>query len=1301
MNSLETYLPQDRLRALASNKPLPVRVEGSSLFADISGFTSLTEKLARTLGARRGVEELSQRLNKVYDALIGEVECYGGSVISFAGDSIIAWFEGAELSSALKAVLCAQSMQSAMQAFDNLTMKVVISTGAARRFAVGDPGIQLIDTLAGSTISRLSTGEHIAKKNEILLDESTFTGLDNIVKIEEWRTADETQEKFGILSSFIPKSAAKIQATQNTEPLPAEALRPWLLPTVYQRELNELGAFLTELRPAVPLFLNFSGIDYDHDDAAETKLNTFIAYAQHVIAKYNGVLLQLVIGDKGSYIYAAFGAPTAHEDDAQRAVYTALELEQASEKFDFIQAIRIGISLGTLRVGAYGGSTRRTYAALGDDVNLAARLMMKAAIGEILITGRVQIDLGDTFSLEPREPVPMKGKGEPQPVFAVTGISRHRATRLPEPNYRLPMVGRQEELALVNEKLKLALQGKGQVIGIIAEAGMGKSRLVAEIIRLARKRGFVGYGGACQSSGTNTPYLVWQLVWQAFFDLDLEMSQRKQVRLLEGEIEDRAPDRIESLPLLGLVLDLSLPENEFTRALEPQDRKGALEALLEDCLKSAVRETPLLIVLEDLHWMDPLSHDLLEILARVSENLPVCFVLAYRPPDLVRRQTPRVEALPYFTKIELSLLNPADVEQLIRAKLAQLFPERTGALPEALAEELAAKSQGNPFFIEELLNYLHDRGLNPYDAESLEALELPASLQSLILSRIDQLTEPQKVTLKVASVIGRVFPFSWLYGYYPSLGNEDSIKTNLSELSKLDLTPLDTPEPELAYLFKHIVTQEVAYESLSFKTRAQLHELLAKHLEARYPKDLPVETLAYHYSRSENLTKKREYLRRAGEIAQAAFSNETALDYFEQTLDTSPEFDDCIDLHLIAGTVLQMIGKWDEAKIHYQEALQIAEKHRLTQQNIECLVKLATWHDLRGNYKTALDWLGKARALADQAGDLPHMCEVLSEFGSVHWRLSQFDDARQYAQQGLDLARQIADKKKEEMALFFLATISSQQGNYAESHAFFEATLVIALEMKDKRRIAAVKMNSGINYYYEGNYSTARTLFEEGLSIYREIGDKRGTTIALNNVGNIFYIKDDFQTARKYYEEALVLAREAGDRYTLSLALSSLGITVFQQGKFTEADTFYRESLKVNEELGDKVGLSLVHCYRGLLALAQSQVRTARKSFHAGLSIAQQSDIKLYLAYNLIGIACAFSAEDHYSLAVKLLSAVSTFGQEVGFKIEPELQGPYDSALSSAKEKLSESDFQAAWEAGQKMGVEQAVQFAMEGFAPK
>src|SRR6266498_3847129 len=459
---LGTYLPQDRLRALITGDSLPDRPCGSAIFADISGFTPLTEKLTHTLGPRKGVEALSHQLNAVYGALIDQVESYGGSVISFAGDSIIGWFEEfSSPSAALRAITCAQSMQVAMREFKELSLKVIITSGLARRLIVGDPNIQLIDALAGRTIARLSTAERLARKGEILLDEPTLEIVGKNATILEKRIDAGTSEYFSVLNSLANPSEQMTLPPLNMNAVSAESLRPWLLAAVYQREQTDMISLLTELRPAVPLFMNFSGIDYDNDADAEEKLNAFVTYAQRVITRYDGTLLQLVIGDKGSYVYAVFGAFTAYEDDAQRAVYAALELRQTPKQLTYIQSLQTGISLGTLRVGAYGNNTRHTFAALGDDVNLAARLMTTARTDEILITGRVQVDIADAFTLEPREPIAMKGKGEPQPVFAVTGISRHRATRLPEPAYRLPMIGRQQELTLVNEKLSLVLQGKG------------------------------------------------------------------------------------------------------------------------------------------------------------------------------------------------------------------------------------------------------------------------------------------------------------------------------------------------------------------------------------------------------------------------------------------------------------------------------------------------------------------------------------------------------------------------------------------------------------------------------------------------------------------------------------------------------------------------------------------------------------------------------------------------------------------------------------------------------------------------
>ncbi|MGE5641950.1 MAG: tetratricopeptide repeat protein, partial [Byssovorax cruenta] len=722
----------------------------------------------------------------------------------------------------------------------------------------------------------------------------------------------------------------------------------------------------------------------------------------------------------------------------------------------------------------------------------------------------------------------------------------------------------------------------------------------------------------------------------------------------------------------------------------------ALEVVLEDCLKSAVVEHPHLIVLEDVHWIDPLSRDLLETLARLIEHLPVCFVLAYRPSDQTGSQTQRIESLPYFTKIEFKDLTSAEAELLIRAKLAQLFPERMGTLPQALADELTLKSQGNPFFIEELLNYLHDRGLNPYDSHALSELQLPASLQTLILSRIDQFTEPLRVTLKVASIIGRVFPFSWLHGYYPSLGSENVVKDHLAELSQLDLTPLDTPDPELAYLFKHIVTQEVAYESISYTTRAQLHELLARYLEEMYPGDLYLDALAFHYSRSNNLSKKREYLRKSGDAAKAAYANTSALDYYRQALEAAPDPHEALDLHISVGTIHQLIGNRNEARGHFQQALQIATVNGWMQKIIECEIKLGMTWTIQADYPQALEWLQRAHAHATQANYLEGLCDVFAEIGIVHWRLKNFEQAGEHLQQSINLARKAGDKKREAYALSMLGQIKAETGKFAEARDIFEASLALAREIKDMRRIAGIDNNYALTNYYQGDYETAQRLLEESLQIVQEVGDKRGVALSLNNLGNIYYLKNDFESARKYYERALEVGHEIDDKYVGSLALSGLGITLFRQGRFVEARPFYQQSLALNQEIGDKLGLSLLHCYLGLLALAQNRLADARTAFMKGLMVAHQSDIRMYAIYNLIGMAKLFLIEGKPSEAIALLAAATQIFESAGLRIEPELQEPYDEVLTQTRKGCSEDAFQTAWETGKNMDLEHAVKFATD-----
>ena len=412
--ALQTYLPPDRLRTLAHGETLPDRTTGSALFADISGFTPLTEALRELLGARRGAEELAKHLDTVFNSLIAETDKHGGSVVGFAGDAITCWFDESTSFAAQRAMACALALQRAMPALSSivlpnqatitLALKVSIASGTARRFVVGDPNIQYLDVLAGPTVSRTSTAEQLAQKGEILLDEATATLLGPLLKIVEWRTDTDGGQRFAVAEDFAwdirPVHAWAVQHLRD------EQLRAWILRPVYEREVSHRSALLTELRPCVALFVRFMGIDYDADDGQE-QLDTFIQRTQRAAKRYAGTLINITVGDKGSYVYIDLGAMSVHEDDARRAVRLALKLRDTAE-----MQLQMGITLGTMCVGSFGSQTRRTFGTLGDEVNFAARLMQIAAPGEILLSGHVHRTVGDDFVFEPRSPLKLKGKSE-------------------------------------------------------------------------------------------------------------------------------------------------------------------------------------------------------------------------------------------------------------------------------------------------------------------------------------------------------------------------------------------------------------------------------------------------------------------------------------------------------------------------------------------------------------------------------------------------------------------------------------------------------------------------------------------------------------------------------------------------------------------------------------------------------------------------------------------------------------------------------------------------------------------------
>lgn len=1142
MDTLTSYLPMDRRHALAAGLTLPDRTTGAALFADIAGFTPLTEALTHTLGPQRGAEELTAVLDRVYDALIAEVNQYGGSVVVFGGDALTAWFDADD---GRRATACALAMQAVMADFQTilvyggltvaLGLKTTVARGPIRRFLVGDPTIQHIEVLAGETMVHLATAADVTRQGEVVLDPATHQTLAGLIEVKAWRSVGEGGAVCAVVDRLTIPVEPRLWPSLADDALSDEQVRPWLLPPVYARLDSGQGDFLAELRHTVSLFVRFSDLAYDQENEAGAKLDAFVRWAQTTLARYTGWLLTITIGDKGCYLYATFGAPIAHDDDPQRAMAAALDLRQLPPELAYMGPLQIGLSAGQGRVGSYGGRTR-TYSVIGDRTNLAARLMQAAAPGQILVSADLAGVVGRRYRIDPLPPLHVKGKTEPIPVVALVEARTASPIRLQEPVYTTPLVGRAAELAIIEAQLALARQGQGQIIGITAEAGMGKSRLVAETIRRATTAGLLGYGGEAQSTGTQTAYLAWQPLWRAFFNLDPLATLAEQTASLEQDLTTIDPILLPRLPLLRAVLGIPLADNDLTRQMDARLRKESREALLVDCLRARATTTSLVLVLEDVHWLDALSTDLLTAIGRAIASLPVLLVLAYRPLDTERGQRLAILDLGHTTQITLTELTPPEAGQLVRHKLGAIYGPDL-APPQAFIEAIIQRAEGNPFYIEELLYYVRDRGI-PLD-DALDRVELPSSLTSLLLSRIDQLSIEQQTTLKVASIIGRAFRLGWLWGVYPTLGPVARVRQDLDVLARLDLTPLDTPDPDLQYLFKHALTQEVAYESLPFSQRAQLHGRLADWLENQATTTTTLDLLAYHYGRSANTAKQREYFQKAGDAAAGRYANAAAVQYYERLLPLLTP-DEQGQMLITLGGVLEKLNLWTAAEARYQQALTRAEKLTALPLRAQAQFGMGVIERSRAHYQEALVWLEQARVGFIQLADRKGIRLVLNEMATVFvWR-HQVDEGKEMLAECLALAEADHDLPQLARAYFVLANLASSQSDYMAARHYYQKSLALRRQLDDKPGIAAAITNLAVIAIGEGKYDEAHTLLQASIAQYHELGARQDYGLSRSALALVRMAQNQAGEARAIFTQTLALFRDLGSLQHVAASLIGL-----------------------------------------------------------------------------------------------------------------------------------------------------------------
>jgi predicted ATPase/class 3 adenylate cyclase len=1268
MESPSAYIPIDRRQAIARGEALPDRMVGTALFADISGFTPLTDALLRAFGPRRGTDELTRQLNQVYDALIQQVHTYQGSVINFSGDAITCWFDQ---DNGLRATACGLAMQQAMGRFAvlktpkggtvTLSLKVAVASGMVRRFLVGDPQIQCIDVLAGAALKRMAMAEQYARKGEVLLSQELVVRLGSQIRLDEWRGKAKTGKLraaapvyFGVVNSLATAvepcpwpADLTPNETAGTGGLSEAQIRPWLLPPVYQSLQNGQDEFLAEIRPAVALFLKFEGLDYDQDEAAGAKLDAFIRWVQNILVDYDSYVMQVLVDDKGSHLYAIFGAPLAHDDDAERAVAAALELQGAPKQFDFITQIQMGINQGRMRAGAYGSAVRRTYGVLGDGVNVTARLMSQAEPGQILVSQSIVEAASPNYYFKYLGPIKFKGKQEPVSVSLVL------SPRLPSPQklfttFRDPLVGRDNQLRQLEQILVETLAGQKQVVWLEGVTGIGKSHLATEFAERALQRGVRVVVGACQSLSQATTYYPWQQIFRGLLGLiderspELGQEERltRQISQLEAIIRATNPDWLIRLPLLGDLLALLILDNPTTAAFEPQLRQDALFDLAEEMLQTWAKDQPLLVLIEDAQWLDEASRALLLSLTRVPTKAPILFILVQSLPTTRVEQERlwlELKRLPHVHSLKLGELSLSEMAELVTRRLQ-------GEVSPLALELIQVQAQGNPLFTKELVDALQETGglcrrddglwwlsdpmfnalqqancltkrqgqwtLSEHASLAAAKLDLPDSIYSIVLARLDRLPESLKVTLKVASVIGRRFEFDLLVGVHPVQPTQTDLLAQLDQLQALDFIQPEPALPQQAYLFKHSITHEVTYATLLEQQERSLHQTVAEALEQWQPE--AVERLAYHFSRSDVPDKMLYYLDLAAGKAQHEYANETALAYYTQALALAERW------RWRKGQVeiLHVLGQREQE----EDSLQ-ALATNLETPTFELGYLWGQYYEATGNYTKAQATIELALADSRDKRDLVSEARCLSYLGLIARRQGHYEQAKIWYQQALaQFEPKQAYTEREAWALTQvfngLGTVYRQQGNFDQAQTYHERALALSRQTGNRSGEAQACNDLGAAFFYQHRLTEALSYHQQALEIRQAISDRAGEGMSWHNLAQVMHDLGDYGQAQQYLTEALNILQATGNRWEEINVWNVLGILYQELGDLSKAEACLQQGLALTQEIGDEAGQAYLLANLGLVARDKGELETAKTLFTTGLALAQaQSDPYLVLGY--------------------------------------------------------------------------------------
>ncbi len=919
------------------------------------------------------------------------------------------------------------------------------------------------------------------------------------------------------------------------------------------------------------------------------------------IERYEGTIIRLM----GDSILALFGAPHAHEDDPQRAILASLEIvegiaslqERIRRQHDLEFNVRIGINTGLVVVGAFGADHVSEYTAMGDAINVAARLEEMAKPGTILVGASTFHFAEPFFEFESLGDTGIRGKAKHELIYRVFG-KKQPVGRLWDVSGRdLPFTGRDRELDAIRTAVdELRLQRRGRIVAISGEAGVGKTRLVEEALRYVKSRPAEDGGlsvavleNRVNPHDGNRPYAAVQARFRKVFGIDendsSEVVRKKFIestRHFPSEFRERAARVIQRVMALDIDEFSGTNDPEF----EPDEFKVELASVVLQIVQGWNPGGAFMLVGEDYHWIDMASMEIVSQLYELLGDAPVLFLFTFRPdptsPLMNVLGKVRETYTEHLLEINLGPLPSTDAARLVSELTCDDSPEAR-----AIQELILNRSEGNPLFIEELINALVEQevlvrdvsGRHRWcvaDGASDSRPSIPTNLQALLLERIDRLPAGPRRTLQQASVLGRTFSRRLLEEF---VQQEASIGADIDMLIDLDMLRPDSGPSEDTLTFRHAMIAEAAYNTILLRHRRQFH-LMAGEATERVYSDRQNEhsgDIGYHYYKAQDV-RGIGWLVRAAEQAQSVYEPNAVIDYATKAVNLAREQnqEEPLKALLLRGHAMDMIGKFESARDDFQNGVAIARQQESRELEWEALIALgALWAE--SDYRLAGKLIREALDLARNMNDDTRIAHSLNRLGNWHVNIGEPQIARQYHSD----ARSIFERQKNDRGLAetidLLGLSYYLSGDFMSAEASFRESVEMFEDLGDSRGLSSSLamlaitgggIDSETSVPADGDFAEWIAYGRRALETADSIGWNAGRAFALIAIGEVFATYGEPGEAIASLERALEIARSVGHRQWSLAAAQTLGSVAIQHFSFERASAYLDESLERARELG-------------------------------------------------------------------------------------------------------------------------------------